>query len=708
MIDASDYFSVFFLDFHPSSGLFGTVLSSTPEGPPVNPDVVKVLIVEGNEGDVARVRHLLGERPSFATTPDHAATFRDGLTRISCGHYDVCLISAELGPDDGIALIRTAHQLGCSATMILIVNQDGADIGTLALEAGAADYLVKNQFDAETLQRVIRHALHRGHLETELRSVRDSLEKRVEGRTAELCDAVAALQQEIDRRESVEQQFREAEERYRIIFEEAMNPIILMDAVSGTFVQFNNQACRQLGYDKETFAKMALPDIEARESPSQCLRHLQQIVSKGGDVYETTHRTSTGETRDILVSARPILLSGTKFLLAIFHDFTERKQMEDELRSAVIRLEQHDKAKSEFVANVSHELKTPLTSMQYGVRNLLKGIAGPLPDHAMRYLKLFDAECRRLVATIDDILDLGKIDNRALTLSPVTTPLGHLLRRCIETLRPQADAAGVTLVLAPNPAFPFIRCDPNMIQRVLQNLLGNAVKFTPSGGSVNLHVGIDPEQRDMARLTVTDTGIGIPAEALPHIAKRYFRAGRHASGSGLGLAISKDIVLLHGGTFTVDSPPPGQAQGTLITLTLPLAPPPTVLVADDDPSVQTLLTRHLTAQGYRVIAAVSGQDAILSAEANRPDLILLDLIMEDIHGTTVILTLKGSPHIRYIPIIAITGAALDEATTDILTRFSIPTLPKPWNLGELLDTIETALIGMTAFQVPAPEKETVS
>ena len=123
-----------------------------------------------------------------------------------------------------------------------------------------------------------------------------------------------------------------------------------------------------------------------------------------------------------------------------------------------------------------------------------------------------------------------------------------------------------------------------------------------------------------------------------------------------------------------------------------------IVIADDDATIQTLLRYHLTSQGYRVISAESGQEAILMAEANHPSLILLDLIMEDIHGTTVILTLKSSHTIPYTPIIAMTGATLDEATTDILTRFAIPTVAKPWKIGELMNTIETALLGLTAFQ----------
>lgn len=514
----------------------------------------------------------------------------------------------------------------------------------------------------------------------------------------ELFDAISALQQEIDRREILDQQLREAEERYRIIFEQAMDAIILVDPAKATFLQFNSQACRQLGYTPEEFGRLSLFDIDVQESRDQLTAHIGRILATGADTFETVHKAKSGELRNILVSTRPILLSGIKLLLVIFHDYTERKQMENELRAAVIHLEKNSQAKSEFVANVSHELRTPITSMMYGVRNLLKGFAGPLPDHAVRYLKLFDTECQRLVATINDILDLSKIDNQALQLSPITAPVRHLISRCLDTFRPQTEASQISIKLTLAPSCLFVHCDTGMIQRVLHNIVGNAVKFTSHGGQIQVTVAPDPELANFARITVSDNGIGIPPEAMARITERYFKANSQASGSGLGLAISKEIIRLHGGNLTITSPPPGQTHGTAIALSLPLTEPPAILIADSDIAIQALLKQHLTSQGYRVISAQSGQEAILMAEAHHPALILIDLIMEDIHGTTVILTLKSSHTIPYMPIIAVTAATLDEATTDILTRFAIPTVAKPWNVGELMDTIETALLGLTAFQ----------
>lgn len=516
--------------------------------------------------------------------------------------------------------------------------------------------------------------------------------------STEVLDVITSLQFEIAQRESIEQKLREAEERYRIIFEEAMDAIVLVDPASATFIQFNGHACSQLGYTHGEFECLTLFDIEAQENHAQLEAHIARLLAHGAESYETLHKTKTGGIRNVLVSARPILLSGRKLLLVIFHDYTERKQIENDLRAAVVHLEQHSQAKSEFVANVSHELKTPLTSMMYGVRNLLKGIAGPLPDYAIRYLRLFDTECQRLVTTINDILDLGKLDNQALTLSPITAPINHLVSRCVDTFRPQVEAAQLSMTTVFDPACRFVRCDTGMIQRVLQNIIGNAVKFTPRGGSIKLDVTADPELERFARITISDNGIGIPPEAMPHITRRYFKANNQASGSGLGLALSKDIIMLHGGKFAIKSPPPGQTKGTTVSISLPLADAPTILIADDDHAIQALLRQHLANQGYRTISAESGQEAILMAEAHHPDLILIDLIMEDIHGTTVILTLKSSHTIPYTPIIAVTGATLDEATTDILTRFTIPTVAKPWKISELMDTIETALLGLTAFQ----------
>lgn len=554
----------------------------------MNPETVKVLLVEDNEEDALLTRAMLARSQFMSFSVDHSPSYDDALSRLSQTNYDLCLIDLKLnGVHDGLDLMRTAMGRGFQGPSIILTSMEDASVEALAIHGGAADYLIKGHFEPEMLERVIRHSIERQRaseelkrIETELRAARDELEERVHRRTAELSKAVAALQTEITRRITTEQQLREA----------------------------------------------------------------------------------------------------------------------------IITLERHSKEKSEFVTNVSHELKTPLTSIMYGTRNLLKGIAGTLPDQAVRYLKMFDSECERLVSTINQILDLGRIDNHALTISPITTPINHLINRTIEPLRLQAEAARVTLDIGITHGMEFVHCDPGMIQRVLQNIVSNAVKFTPAGGKVVIRGAPMDLQPGMASISVTDNGIGIPADAIQRVTERYFRVGTHISGTGLGLAISKEIMHLHGGVLEIVSPPPGAHNGTRVTITLPIAPPPVILIANTNLSIQAMLEAQLTVLGYQADSITRGDVILQRARRNPPAMILLDLFLEDMKGNDVIIRMKESPATRHIPLVAITGASVDEATADILERFTIPTLRKPWRVEELTELIESTLTGITIFQ-PARQEE---
>jgi signal transduction histidine kinase len=416
---------------------------------------------------------------------------------------------------------------------------------------------------------------------------------------------------------------------------------------------------------------------------------------------EVELRTSRDELEE-RVQQRAAELS--KAVAALQTEITRRIGTEQQLREAIVKLERHNKEKSEFVANVSHELKTPLTSIMYGTRNLLKGIAGPLPDQANRYLQMFDSECERLVSTIDRILDLSRLDNHALTVNPVTTPLRYLISRTQESLRVQIETARLTLDIGTTRGLDFVLCDPGMVQRVLQNILSNAIKFTPVGGRISIAIVPGKDSPGMAAISVTDNGIGIPPAALQRVTERYFRVGTHISGTGLGLAISKEIIHLHGGSLDIASPPPDTRNGTCVTITLPVAPAPILIIATDNLSIQALLAAQLISRGYLVDSLTSGEAILQRAMKTPPNMILMDIHLEDMNGSDVILQLKEAPATRHVPIVAVTGASVDEETMDLLNRFSIPSLRKPWNMEELYELIESTLIGITPFQ-PVRQEE---
>ncbi len=394
-----------------------------------------------------------------------------------------------------------------------------------------------------------------------------------------------------------------------------------------------------------------------------------------------------------------VLLSGTavKKLLFFVRDVSRAKKTVEELAAANERLRAVDRSRLEFISNVSHELRTPVTSMIYDLHNLQRGIAGELSDELRGHLERMEGDCRRLLGTVNDILDLRKIDSGSLTLATRRVPLSRLVRGCAETLRVQAEAKGQTLLVDAPDAGTFCDCDVEKMERVGINILGNAVKFTPEGGAVRLSVRPGPASSDGKSgpivITCDDTGIGIPPEALQRVGERYFRVGEQVSGTGLGLAISKEVVRLHGGSLTVESPVPGTDRGTRVTVRIPASEAPLVLVVDDEPPVLELLAEDLKDLGYRVLAAGSVAEARRVAEGKDVAAVVLDINLPDEKGTGIILSFRSDPSRARLPIVAVSGADPERMVQDILRRFHIPLLKKPWRPEDIGARIASALYG---------------
>jgi|GEM_PF-615878 len=390
-------------------------------------------------------------------------------------------------------------------------------------------------------------------------------------------------------------------------------------------------------------------------------------------------------------------MNGSERLCFFVRDTTVRKMAQEALEKAVARLEAHDRSRSQFVSNVSHELRTPLTSMIYAVHNMLRGVVGPLPDRVRYYMEMLEGDCKRLLATVNDILDLRKIETNTLTLSRSKTPLARLVRRACESLKVLAEQKGLELQIVTNGRW-FVNCDPLKMERVILNVVGNAIKFTPQGGGgVTVAVQDYPNWAGHVLLSVQDTGIGIPPDAIDRVMERYFTVGEQPSGSGLGLAISKEIVQLHGGSIEIQSPPPEAEKGTIVYIAMPLVTAPTLLIVEDEPGVLEILSEQMTSQGYQVVGAANGREALEKVQAGKPDALILDLGLPEMDGTEVILKLKSEKSFMRIPIIVVTAGNVGRARAHILNSFSIPALSKPWQEADLLDKLEGAFLGMAAL-----------
>jgi len=229
-------------------------------------------------------------------------------------------------------------------------------------------------------------------------------------------------------------------------------------------------------------------------------------------------------------------------------------------------LEETERQRLALIADVAHELRTPLATIQGYMEGLLDEVVVPAPALWAQ----LHGEAGRLRRLVDDLQELSRAESREIPLHPVPLEARQLLERAAARMAPQFAAADVTLALDVAPAVPAALADPDRTLQVLVNLLGNALRYTPAGGTVTL--GAAAGDRRVV-LRVTDTGSGIAPEHLPHLFERFYRADRSRSrasgGSGIGLTIARALIEAQGGTIRIESPGPG--RGAMVTITVPQA-----------------------------------------------------------------------------------------------------------------------------------------
>ena len=248
------------------------------------------------------------------------------------------------------------------------------------------------------------------------------------------------------------------------------------------------------------------------------------------------------------------------------------KQEQDELGQLALsfnqmaaRLEQTEVMRRRLIGDVTHELRTPLTTIKGYMEGLIDGV---LPADEETYAQIY-READRLQRLVDDLQELSRVESGAYELHPKKTTARSLVDAAIVRLERQYQEKGVAIMAHLNPDLPAIEVDEDRIGQVLLNLLGNALQYTPSGGQVNVEVTSQPGQ---VKFGISDTGIGIPPEHLPHIFTRFYRVdqsrSRQGGGSGIGLTIAKHLVEAHGGRIWVESP--GAGKGSTFIFTLPV------------------------------------------------------------------------------------------------------------------------------------------
>ena len=651
---------------------------------------VRILLVEDDDGCALFLQAVLSGWRYGAFRVQRAVNLSAALQELARGGIDLVLLDLGLPDSRGLdTFVRMNAAASGRVPIIVLSGLEDEVLATTTVQQGAQDYIVKGQIDGASLARTIRYAVERFRAQQALTAEHDLLRS--------LIDNIPD----------------------QVYLKDTKSRFVTVNSVTASF--FGASAPEQIvgKCDFDFFPRELAAQFLAEEQA--LLSHDQPCVNR-----EIAVTDSAGKVRWVLTTKVPLRDSAGHVtgILGMNHDITERKETEDaicrlneeleqrvtertadlraineQLRKAMAQLEEHDRMMAEFVSSVSHELKTPLASMKWGIANLLGGVIGPMPENVREYLEMLDTNGQRMASTIEDILDLSRLESKTMRLHSTKLPFERLVRRAVAALGAQAQTKNIEMMLSIGRGLGFVECDAPKTVRSIINIIGNAIKFTPDWGKVEVALCADDGAPGMLIVEVTDTGIGIAPQHLERVTDKYFRVGEHVSGVGLGLSIAKEIVELHGGRLTIQSPPPGRDRGTMVSIIMPAVEPPTILIANEDGKTRALLEQQLSSFKYHVIACAAGEDALELARRSRPDLAILDIEPTRAGETDLVIRMKADRDLQGIPIVVIEDGVVNQGRNAVLNGLGIQMLRKTWCEGELLDRIEAAIRGVSFSQV---------
>lgn len=430
------------------------------------------------------------------------------------------------------------------------------------------------------------------------------------------------------------------------------------------------------------------------------------------DHYETIRRHKDGTLIPISLTVSPIRnLSGTVIGASkIARDISDRKRGEDERAHALLQeqaaraaAEHASRVKDEFLATLSHELRTPLTSIMGWVRMLRQGSLDP--EASGRALEIVDRNTQALTRLVEDILDISSITMGRFRLESVPVDLATVVRAAVDSVRHAATAKNIQLQVAVDAMTRPVAGDAARLQQVVWNLLANAVKFTPSGGAIDVTVA---PAGSYAELRVRDNGQGIAPEFAPRLFDRFSQhdasTTRQHGGLGMGLAIVRHLVELHGGTVRAESAGPGLGATLIVRLPQVLGRPVEsagrpeaglqllggirVLAVEDEPDTRELIATVLRQAGADVAVAASVEEALGALATTRPDVVLCDIAMPGRDGYDLLREAKRRPGpLAHTPFVALTAYVQEnERQRSLAEGFSVH-VPKPVDPTELVQVI---------------------
>jgi PAS domain S-box-containing protein len=636
--------------------------------------------------------------------------------------YDVILADDRLPNFDGLTAQRIAAERAPDVPFIFVSGTLGEEIAVERMKNGAVDYVLKQRLSRlpGSITRAIGEARMRAEnarASIEVRRLNAELEQRVTERTAELAKANQALAEN-------DRALRQSEARLNAILDNSP-AVIAMKDVAGHYVFVNHQFERTLGMKRH--------EVVGRTDHELFAPRLADMY-RANDAEVLRQRAALTFEEPALAGPGISVYSSSKFPLigpdgqpyatcTISTDITDRKRAEDEIKTARLEAERANRAKSEFVSRMSHDLRTPLNAV-LGFAQLLA--AENLPEEQIECVRQILKGGGHLLDLINEVLDIARIETGHLSLSPEPVDVREIVGHAVALVAPMARQRHISVLVDETPlSATSVLADRQRLSQILLNLLSNGVKYNRDAGSVT--VGFAHGSGDAFRIMITDTGSGIPPKKLHLLFRPFERLGAESTaieGTGLGLTLSRGLAEAMGGSIGVVSQ---LGSGSTFWVELQIAKesaarlafepadtsidyqqgqPAKVLYIEDNISNVRLMERVLARRPAVTLAtAADGYHGVSQALVHRPDLVLLDLHLPDLPGEEVLRRLKSEPTLIDLPVVVLSADATPGQVRRLLASGAAAYLTKPFAIHEVLAVVDRTLNARRQMKFHVKESE---
>jgi two-component system cell cycle sensor histidine kinase/response regulator CckA len=609
-------------------------------------DMIHVLLVEDNPGDARLVKEILEHDENTAFRVKHVSTLGEAMSSLAPGAANqVILLDLGLPDESGLRTLQRIIPLAREASIVVITGLQDEELGIAAIREGAHDYLIKGQVDGGQLRRILRYAVERHKMQSD-------------------------LQAEIDRRARVQQALELSEERYRLLLETAPMGIVITNE-RGRVVQANAEALRIFGYVRRELIgqtiDMLLPDRSCHAHEEQLSGYMKEPrVRPMGLGLELFARRKDGTEFPAEISLAPLATEEGTLVSATVVDITARKKMEEQLRIA-----QRMEAIGNLAGGVAHDFNN-LLAVILGCSDVVLDTLAPEHPAAKKVemIRKAGASGAELTRQLLAFSQQQMLRPRVLDLKEIVERTELLLRHLL--------GENIALTISLEASLGCVKADPGQVEQVLLNLAVNSRDAMPQGGRLKIaahNCELDDSYKDeqeavipgrYVMLAVEDTGCGMDRETQSRIFEPFFTTKEIGKGTGLGLATVYGIVKQSGGCIRVDSEP---GKGSNFKVYLPrvqeTAEPSkreeseatllrgceTILLAEDSASLREVAGQYLESLGYTVLGATSGTEALERAKDFQGPihLLLTDVVMPEMSGTELAVHMAGlRPGIKVI------------------------------------------------------------